>query len=187
MTTADYALIISLVSAAVALASFVWSVWSTFLYPKARLRVSFAVGCIVRTGAEHDFILTGSDRQEPEFLSLGITNFGPTAVRVEMAWSSRRAGWLGRQYGPIYPMRDPLTPGGVSHPFSGGLPRQLEVGQSMAIYFPFSPECFARHGGLSVGVRDVFGRNHWAPPRAVRAVRRKLNEAFAGYPLHPIG
>jgi hypothetical protein len=36
MTTADWALVISLCSVAVSLAGFVWNVWSKFIYPRAK-------------------------------------------------------------------------------------------------------------------------------------------------------
>jgi hypothetical protein len=41
MQTADWALVISLCSAGVSLASFIWNVWSKFIYPKPVVQVSF--------------------------------------------------------------------------------------------------------------------------------------------------
>ena len=38
MTTADWALAVSLFSFVVALAGFVWNVWSKFIYPRAKVR-----------------------------------------------------------------------------------------------------------------------------------------------------
>ncbi len=43
MTTADWALVISICSAFLALASFIWSVWSKFIYPKARVETTFSI------------------------------------------------------------------------------------------------------------------------------------------------
>ena len=43
MTTADWALIISLCSLLLAMAGFVWNVWSKFIYPKPKVRVSIGV------------------------------------------------------------------------------------------------------------------------------------------------
>ena len=39
MTTADWALVVSLFSFLVALAAFVWNVWSKFIYPRAKSRL----------------------------------------------------------------------------------------------------------------------------------------------------
>jgi hypothetical protein len=47
MTTADWALVISLLSAATSLAGFIWSVWSKFIYPKPRVRVSFSMVSVI--------------------------------------------------------------------------------------------------------------------------------------------
>jgi hypothetical protein len=41
MTVVDWALVIGLFSAAIALASFVWNVWSKFIYPKPKVQMSF--------------------------------------------------------------------------------------------------------------------------------------------------
>jgi hypothetical protein len=71
MTTSDWALIISLCSFAVALSSFIWNVWSKFIYPKAKVRVAFQASIIFHPGyPEH----------ESEFLSLVATNLGPGDV-----------------------------------------------------------------------------------------------------------
>lgn len=76
MRTSDWALIISLCSFAVALGSFVWNVWSKFIYPKAKIRVTFQATVIIQPGApEH----------RPEFLTLTATNFGPGDVTLHSA------------------------------------------------------------------------------------------------------
>jgi len=41
MQTADWALVIGLFSLVVSVASFIWNVWSKFIYPKPVVRVSF--------------------------------------------------------------------------------------------------------------------------------------------------
>jgi hypothetical protein len=43
MTTADWALVISILSALLSFAGFVWNVWSKFIYPKPDLRVHFSM------------------------------------------------------------------------------------------------------------------------------------------------
>ena len=51
MTTSDWALIISLCSLAVALSSFVWNVWSKFIYPKPTVRVTLQATIIFQPGS----------------------------------------------------------------------------------------------------------------------------------------
>jgi hypothetical protein len=65
MTTADWALVISIFSAVVAVASFLWNVWSKFIYPKPVVRVSFAMVTIMQRGAADIGVLR-----------LGATNYG---------------------------------------------------------------------------------------------------------------
>ena len=43
MTTADWALVISLCSAAISLAALAWNIWAKFIFPKPTVRVSFSV------------------------------------------------------------------------------------------------------------------------------------------------
>ena len=47
MTTADWALAVSLCSFAVALAGFVWNVWSKFIFPKAKVRSYISIYLII--------------------------------------------------------------------------------------------------------------------------------------------
>lgn len=43
MTTADWALVVSFFSIAIAFASFIWNVWSKFIYPKPRLQLHIGI------------------------------------------------------------------------------------------------------------------------------------------------
>lgn len=73
METSDWALIISLFSLLLSLAGFIWNVWSKFVFPKPRVAVSFMVMHVV-----------GSDQRQ-RFLSLDVTNFGPSEVTISCA------------------------------------------------------------------------------------------------------
>jgi len=43
MTTADWALIVSIFSFLVSLGGFVWNVWSKFIYPRAKVRAYIGI------------------------------------------------------------------------------------------------------------------------------------------------
>jgi len=73
MTTADWALAISLGSLVIALAGFVWNVWSKFIFPKPKVQVSFS----------YMTALIG-DHQVP-VISLSGTNHGPIPVTLKMS------------------------------------------------------------------------------------------------------
>jgi hypothetical protein len=72
MNTADWALIISICSAVVSLAGFVWNVWSKFIYPKPKVRVSFAMVQIIELDSD----------DIPSVLRLSATNMGPSEVTL---------------------------------------------------------------------------------------------------------
>jgi len=75
MTTADWALVISIISALISAAGFVWNVWSKFIYPKAKLHVSFGMAQIIEMGSDWT----------PSVLRLSATNMGPGEVTLNNA------------------------------------------------------------------------------------------------------
>jgi hypothetical protein len=177
MTTGDWALVISLCSFAVALSSFVWNVWSKFIYPKAKLRVTFQASIIFQPGAPDH----GKD-----FLTLAATNHGPGDVTVHSAvvyyykeqwWKNWRALFkkqYRRQYGIVNPLEDFPHRFDYTHgPFSGGLPKTLPVGESFSSYFPRDVDWFG-HKGFRIGFSDSFGRNHWCSKQNVEKVRESV-------------
>jgi hypothetical protein len=121
MKTADWALVISLCSAAISLAAFVWNVWSKFIYPKPRVRVSFQM---MRT------VLPGTSIGE-QVLVLSTTNLGPVQVTLRTALIAYPKFFHVGRYdrfsvlNPLhnYPQSQNLSIG----PFGGGLPKKLLV------------------------------------------------------------
>jgi len=81
MTTADWAIIISLASFVLALSSFAWSVWATFIHPMPKARVSFQ---IVRTVGGQP------QRVHKEAVQFSITNLGPNAMVVSQVVARTR-------------------------------------------------------------------------------------------------
>ena len=132
MTTADYALIVSLCSAFIALASFGWNVWSKFIYPQPRLTVSVSVSLVFQSG-------TSGHRH----VSLAFTNCGPGEIIVHVAEITGRTHWWKQRHWAIIPPIDnfPELPyrGSI---FSGGLPKRLSVGETHTLHFPFEEKTF---------------------------------------------
>jgi hypothetical protein len=78
VTTADWALVISICSAVVSLASFVWNVWSKFIYPKPKVDVHLSMVTAVHPRGPHD--------PDPvRVLRLSATNMGPADVTLRSA------------------------------------------------------------------------------------------------------
>jgi hypothetical protein len=153
---------------------FIWNVWSKFIYPKAKVRVTFRAMIIFQPGsADHG----------REFLTLSATNFGPGEVtlysviyrhRKKQWWKDWRAlfnkhyRW---QYGLVNPLHDfPLKFDHSIGPFSGGLPKKIATGEEFSSYFPRQVDWF-QHNRVRIGFSDSFGRNHWCERQDVQKVR----------------
>lgn len=169
MTTADWALTISLSSMVISLAGFVWNVWSKFIYPKPRLRVGFG---------HFTYIVPGEERG-PSTLAISVTNFGPAEVTIKLAIGAKKRDWSkwGRQQqGILNPIADPFK-GIAAGPFGDGLlPRKLGVGEQAHFHLGVHKSFFQKDKLVAFGVMDTFDRKHWAPRQDVDSVRRRLLE-----------
>lgn len=58
------------------------------------------------------------------------------------------------------------------------MPLKLPVGGEMSVYTVFEHQHLRDDGIVDVGFSDVFGRNHWAPRKSVRAVVRSIREKW---------
>lgn len=173
MSTADYALLVSLFSAAVSLGGFVWNVWSKFIYPRPRVRVSFALSFIVADGA----------KDKDEVIALHATNMGPTEVTVSSALirKKKREFWRrGHDYGLLNPLHNfPVYRNLTIGPFGGGLPKKLAVGEQFSLYFVPVHEGLADKDIERVGVNDTFGRIHWASYKDTLETLMKVRKRYA--------
>lgn len=168
METADWALAISLCSFVVSLAGFVWNVWSKFIYPKPKVRVTFSVNMMVDDSGPG-----------PEFLSLSATNYGPGPVTLHSAIGRAKGSWLRKKHFIMNPLHNfPLQLDFTIGPFSGGLPKKIEPGESFSAYFVLKHEALRDEPVIDVGFSDTFGRSHWAARKQVKQVRKSVAEAF---------
>lgn len=169
MTTADWALIVSLFSLLIALASFVWNVWSKFIFPKPRVAVSFMLMRVI------------GSRPKQRYLTLGVTNFGPGDLVVECAIAQPRKPWYKRRValGMLNPIDDLGNPDRPTGPFCAGLPKKLAVGESFTLYFPYVSKMFLQEPLEAVGVHDSFRRAHWASRQDFKRVLDQYRQDFA--------
>jgi len=171
MTTADWALVISICSAFVALLSFVWNVWSKFIYPKPTLVVGFTL----------QNILDANGLSDP-FLSLSVTNHGPVACTVTHSFVEIYNGlFRGARIALINPLSNfPYDFETTRGPFSGGLPKKIEVGEQFSLHYWYG-ENWLDEKILRVGVWDSFNRKHVCPRSYLREVQKRyLEDKAAG-------
>jgi hypothetical protein len=169
MTTADWALVISILSAVISLAGFVWNVWSKFIYPKPRVRVSFSMVTAFYPRRMHD--------PDPvRALRLSATNFGPadvtllsSLVRFKPHWFSDTTHGLLNTF-PGFPSSTDYEAeyeSGGGGPFAGGFPKKLGVGESFSVYLVPEHETLAKGDYDNIGFNDSFDQTHWAPRRDI--------------------
>ena len=171
MTTGDWALTISLLSLFVALASFLWNVWSKFIYPKPKVRTTFYIAERIEPG----------EPESPKFLSLTAINYGPGPVTLHSAITRnfRKGFQRKRRYGFLNPIHNLSIDENQSQgPFSGGLPKKIDVGETFSAYLPFKHNALRDGRIADVGFLDTFGRKHWAPRRQVQKVIVRIREDF---------
>jgi hypothetical protein len=154
MQTADWALVISILSAMVSLASFVWNVWSKFIYPKPVLRVSFSMVQIVDQGS--DYI--------PSVLRLTATNMGPGEVSLGNALVEFKGHFFQSEGFALLSTLDnyPLHQDVMRGHFGAGFPAKLPVGEQYSAYLYPAHERLAKGDYQRIGFTDSFGRSHWA-------------------------
>ena len=166
MTIADWALFISIGSLVVAIFSFVWNVWSKFIYPKPRVETSIAM-----------MNLYDSNGKGPPFIALNATNFGPADVTLYLAIAAKPRKWFQRkkEIASLNPLEG--FPARMDHsngPFSGGLPKKLAVGEQFSAYFPVTKDWFTKDNLIDFGFCDTFGRNHWCPRKQGKNLKERV-------------
>lgn len=184
LTTADYALIVSICSAFLSLFSLGWNIWSKFIYPKPKVRISvdlkyahLSSGHIVSIGADGRFAGgTPSNELSLPAIEISVANFGPGPVTVTSAVGKpKKALPLEKSEGLAivtaydhYPLD--LNSKNV---FGGGLPKTLDVGGELTLYFPVDSDLTGEGSLKKLGVRDSFSRFHWIERSQMKELRLK--------------
>ncbi|MFO1242972.1 MAG: hypothetical protein U1E36_07225 [Rickettsiales bacterium] len=164
MNTSDWALIISCGSLVISITSFVWNVWSKFIFPKPKIRSSISIACLIPSN-------------DPDFVSLSAVNHGPTEITLHSAIALTRKTYLfdKPKFGLLSPLNNfPHEFNTSNGPFSGGLPKKLSVGEQFSVYFPLS-KIWIKDGLVRFGFSDTFGRYHWCSKKTCRAFVKKLS------------
>lgn len=167
MTTADWAILISLGSLTIAILSVVWNIWSKFIYPKPQVRTSISV-----------MNLLNEEGTSPPFISMSATNHGPAEVTLYAAIAKSPRKWflLQPRYAILNPMEGfPIAQNHSLGPFSGGLPKKLAIGEQFSVYFPITVEWFTGDNNLvRFGFNDTFDRNHWCSKKNAKEFRTRV-------------
>lgn len=166
MTTADWALIVSLFSFLVSLGGFVWNVWSKFIYPKAQVRVTISIMDMSSNGER--------------VIMLSASNYGPTDITLKLAISRERpcfVRWKTKTRHFLLKPLDNPEDNTSSALFSGGLPKKLLVGEQFAVFFPIDvgKQWIERSPFSDYGFSDMFGRDHWCSRSNIREFKKSAS------------
>lgn len=132
MTTAEYALVVSIASIFISFGALLWNVWQKFIFVKPTLQVSFGVWRIFQPGIPAN--------EARRLLNLTVTNMGPGPVILSACTGAPEKPWWKRakSYGLLNPIHgDPADPNPVGNgPFGGGLPAKVDAGEVKSFFSP---------------------------------------------------
>ena len=158
MNTADWAIVISLCALAISASSFIWNVWSTFIHPKPKSKVTW--------WKVHPDIPSGND----ELIVLECVNLGPTDLILQ---------------GPVLPTLKPnlfkrtihfwrlwgdasgVPNGGSATTEKLDWPRKLSAGEAITVSIEISAVVAAikKDKPTGIGFLDTFDRFHILPEK----------------------
>ena len=164
MSTAEFALVVSIFSVIVASLALGWNVYRDVVL-KAHVDVSFAVITIIHESLPH----------RPQYLNLKVTNFGPGPVNISTIVAKDAPLWRRLLRKIRWAM---ITPD-YTNPMSARLPSKIEVGDKIELLLPYDRHAFLKDGFTHIGVSDYFGRNHWAPGRQLKRAYETWRKDFA--------
>ena len=177
-TTADYALIVSICSAGLSLMSFVWGIWSKFIYPRGKVRAKL----LVSPDPKSDFFRVGSG------FVIEAVNLGPGDVVLRgPVVPTRTSGH--RKLSVVDYWKIDFTPrieqpGGWAYTSGGAAiaedcdwPRRLAPGEIVVTHISCEAVKVAfENAGISLGVSDSTDRFFPLPRNAQAKVRKLLKD-----------
>jgi hypothetical protein len=161
-TLAAAAVLISVLSLVVAAVALGWNIYRDVVL-KGHLRVGIAVAEAVHT-------IAGS---QGTFVNITGTNHGPGDLIVNLL-HGKRAG-LSRQGEQFIVIQNEVNP------LADALPKRLAVGETVSLLVPYGEDCLLKDPVKAIGLRDSFGKTHWAPRRELEAAGRQYLEDFPGH------
>lgn len=158
MTRDSLAIIISSTSILIAALALGWNIYRDIVL-KAKVKVKFMLGFI-----------TNPAMKPLDRLILTATNFGPGKIRLTglLLKESSLLSRITRK--PKYA----LLIHNYTDPLSGQLPCDLEVGDGRDFLFEVKADCFLAGAWTHIGIRDSFGRIHWAPKNHIEEARESF-------------
>lgn len=154
--------VISILALMISGISIFWNVYRDIVL-KAKLRIIVQISDIVQ-----------SDKKLGTFILIGGTNHGPGSIICESIWLQKKYfwGWVTRKSRFAFLVHD------YTNPLSNTLPKKLEVGENLTLLFPYKEGMFLATRPTHVGIKDSFGRLHWAKSKSLKEAIEKYLKIF---------
>ena len=139
-----------------------WNIYRDVIL-RARVRVSF----------ELSQFLYASGPKDKHRLWLSAMNIGPGEVIIEMAvvrTQSALLAWFKKEESAKLMIHEHECE------IDSKLPAKMPVAKKIFLSFPVGEKCILDQNPLRIGVRDSFGRNHWASVKDLKKAHRKYSE-----------
>lgn len=156
-----YSLYISLAALIVSAFSLGWNFYRDVIL-KPRLKVTAKINKIIQPG-----------RDLGDFIDVSAVNLGPGAITCNGILGQKNyllRFWKKRKY--FYIVED------YTNPLCTRLPKKLEVGESLTELFSYKEDAFLSLNPTHVGVRDTFGRVHWASKKSLKEAKKNFFKEF---------
>ena len=140
-----------------------WNIYRDVIL-KARVRVSFEL---------KQFLYASGPRKEKHRLWLSAVNIGPGEVIIEMAvvrMQPALLAWFKKEEGAKLVIHEHECE------INSKLPAKMPVAKKIFLSFPVGEKCILDQNPLRIGVRDSYGRNHWASIKDLKKAHREYSE-----------
>jgi hypothetical protein len=162
------ALMLSLLALVVSAFSLGWNIYRDIIL-KPKVKVEFGLRTTYGTASDGSLVRSG-----PPFILLSGINHGPGEVVCTGA-VMRRFSFV-RSLFQEFPYGFLMVDHG--HEYCSALSKRLAVGEEVKIVFPHAPHTFLGNNPSRVGIKDSFGRTHWARRKDLRRACRQHKKDF---------
>lgn len=163
----NIAVIISLVAVLVSAFSLGWNIYRDVIV-KPRLKVDIAFGQTIVGYNGQPMLLSKVHMPEDGnhvFIILSGVNLGPGKIKCSAIYVQSKNGLYKKKYG--------VTIHDTMHEVSDKLPLMIDVGESINLVLPIMKGgLLADPDVLKVGIKDSFGRIHWASKKSLKLLKK---------------
>lgn len=157
------AVLIAAFSLVISAVSLGWNIYRDIIL-KPRLKMGFVLCELLHPTFKKQMIT----------LSLSATNIGPGEIKCNMIML-RESNWWRRI---LRKTKYAMLLHDYENPLSGQLPAKLGVGEAVDLLIRYQPDCFLGERWTHIGLKDSFGRLHWASSREVAIARKSFKRDF---------